>query len=125
MPAAEALTTPAPLDAELLLRTLADGTRLRTLALLLTEGELCVCELTHALEVSQPKMSRHLAVLREAALVQDRRAGRWMYYRLPEGLPAWARQVLEGARGGLAAQHAADRARLVRMSGQPSAACCG
>ena len=56
----------------------ADATRLRILFLLAVR-ELCVCEMMFALDLSQPKMSRHLALLREAGLVTDRRAGQWVY----------------------------------------------
>ncbi|OIQ88879.1 HTH-type transcriptional repressor AseR [mine drainage metagenome] len=73
---------------------LSDPTRLRALVLLLREGELCVCRLVGALEVSQPKMSRHLATLREAGLLRDRRQGQWVHYRVAEDLPAWAAQTL-------------------------------
>ncbi|MCF6178841.1 MAG: metalloregulator ArsR/SmtB family transcription factor [Geopsychrobacter sp.] len=62
-------------------KTLADETRLRILALL-TNGELCVCDLMAALELPQSTVSRHLATLRNADLVEDRRQGVWMYYRL-------------------------------------------
>lgn len=76
-------------------KCLAEDTRLKSL-LLLTEGEaLCVCELMTALELSQPKVSRHLAELRECGLVEGERRGRWVYYSLHPDLPAWARQVLE------------------------------
>ena len=68
-------------------RALADETRLRVLNLL-SRGELCVCEITRILEIGQSKASRHLARLRNAGLVIDRREGAWMYYSLapPEGL---------------------------------------
>lgn len=55
------------------MRLLADETRLRSLILMRREGELCVCELTHTLDFSQPKISRHLATMREAGIVQNRR----------------------------------------------------
>ncbi len=74
---------------------LANDTRLRSLMLLSRQSELCVCELTHALGLSQPHISRHLAQLREAGLVSDRREGVWVYYRINRELPAWALQVLE------------------------------
>ena len=78
---------------------LADPTRLRALMLIQAEGELCVCELIFALDESQPKISRHLALMREAGIVESRRQGTWMYYRINPGLPAWAKnlvgQVLE------------------------------
>ena len=56
-------------------KMLADSTRLRCLLLMQAEGELCVCELTHALNLSQPKISRHLAHLREAGVLVARRNG--------------------------------------------------
>jgi len=64
-----------------LFKALADETRLRIVALL-AHGELCVCHLEEALRLSQPKVSRHLATLRAAGVVQDRREGTWVYYRL-------------------------------------------
>ncbi len=83
-----------PID---LFRLLGDETRLRCLALLTRHGELCVCELTHVLGMSQPKISRHLATLREAGLVSDRRRGVWVYYRLQTGLTRWVQRILEEA----------------------------
>ena len=70
-----------------LFRALADETRLRILNLLV-RGELCVCEIEQALEIGQSKASRHLAYLRNARLVTDRREGPWMYYAVadPDGL---------------------------------------
>jgi ArsR family transcriptional regulator len=75
-------------------KCLADDTRLRLLFLLLGQKELCVCDLHEALDISQPKASRHLADLRKCGLVLDERKGRWMYYRLHPELPAWAREVI-------------------------------
>jgi ArsR family transcriptional regulator len=84
-----------------LFAALAHDTRLRTLLLLAEQGELCVCELTHAIGVSQPHLSRHLAQLRELGLVADRRAGIWVYYRLHPDLPPWAQTVLRETHTGL------------------------
>lgn len=69
-----------------LFKALSDETRLRILALL-TVGELCVCDLMEVLQLPQSTVSRHLAYLRKTGLVDDRRQGVWMYYRLtpPEG----------------------------------------
>lgn len=64
-----------------LFKALSDETRLRILALL-GAGELCVCDLMAVLELPQSTVSRHLATLRNAGLVEDRRQGVWMYYRL-------------------------------------------
>ncbi len=75
-------------------KCLADDTRLKTLFLVQQQGELCVCEITEALGLSQPKVSRHLSQLRECGILQDSRKGQWVYYRLHPELPAWASEVL-------------------------------
>lgn len=75
-------------------KAMGDQTRLRLLHLLLRKGELCVCELVDALEESQPKVSRHLGILRSAELVQDFRRGTWIFYKLADDLPEWKVQVL-------------------------------
>lgn len=64
-----------------LFKALSDETRLRILGLLL-HGELCVCELMAILELPQSTVSRHLAYLKNAGLVSDRRQGIWMHYHL-------------------------------------------
>jgi ArsR family transcriptional regulator len=73
-----------PLDSMArLFQALADPTRLRILGLLLT-AEVCVCHIHESLRIPQPKASRHLAYLRRAGLVDTRRQGLWVYYRLAE-----------------------------------------
>jgi DNA-binding transcriptional ArsR family regulator len=67
-------------DHILLLKALADPTRLKLLKLLLHE-ELCVCELQELLQISQPGVSQHIAKLKAAGLIKERRAGMWTYYR--------------------------------------------
>lgn len=62
-------------------KALSDETRLRILALL-TNDEMCVCDLMAILDLPQSTVSRHLATLRNAGWVEDRRQGVWMYYRL-------------------------------------------
>lgn len=81
---------------------LADLTRRRLLVMLLEHDERCVCDLIAVLDESQPKVSRHLGVLREAGLVLTRRAGVWMHYRLNPELPAWAFRVLWHMKEGMA-----------------------
>ena len=68
-------------DMETLFKALADATRLRILGLLLT-GETCVCDIHESLKIPQPKTSRHLAYLRRTGLVETRREGLWIHYRL-------------------------------------------
>ena len=78
-------------------KCLADETRLYCLLLIEREGELCVCELTQALQQIQPKVSRHLAMLRQHQLLLDRKQGQWVFYRINPELPAWAQAVLTTA----------------------------
>ena len=84
-----------------LFKQLSDTTRLRSLALMASEGELCVCELTFALGLSQPKISRHLAQLRESGVVESRKEGQWVHYRIHRGLPAWAITVITDFQDGM------------------------
>lgn len=76
-----------PMDAEQaaslsgLLRALADPIRLRLMSLIASADEICVCDLTGPFTVSQPTISHHLRVLREAGLVECQRRGTWVYYR--------------------------------------------
>lgn len=109
------------LPPEALFRALGDATRLRCLMLLLREGELCVCELTTALDLSQPKVSRHLAHLREAGITAVRRDGTWVFYRVNERLPDWARAILERTLEGNAQQprFRRDLGRLERLAERP------
>lgn len=74
---------------------LSDQTRLRCLSLLYFKGELCVCELTQALKMLQPKISRHLALMKNADLIINRRVGQWTYYKIHPKLPSWMSRVLE------------------------------
>jgi ArsR family transcriptional regulator len=64
-------------------KALSDETRLRIVKLL-ENGELCVCHIVAAVDMSQSKISFHLRVLKEAGLVKDRRDGKWTHYRLNE-----------------------------------------
>jgi len=68
-------------EMETLFKALADATRLRILGLLLS-GEVCVCDIHESLKIPQPKASRHLAYLRRSGLVDTRRDGLWIHYRL-------------------------------------------
>ena len=74
---------------------LSDETRLRCLVLLQKEGELCVCEICQIIESMQPKISRHLALMRNSGLVSDERRGQWVYYSLNPSLPDWTKRIIE------------------------------
>ena len=64
-------------------KALADGNRLRVL-MALTDGELCVCQIVELLALAPSTVSKHMSILRQARLVEDRKEGRWVYYRLPD-----------------------------------------
>jgi ArsR family transcriptional regulator len=82
---------------------LADRTRRRILNLI-RDRELCVCFFTEILDVSQPKVSRHLAYLRNAEIVTARRDGKWMYYRIVQPDDLYAAQILHDTLDWLASQ---------------------
>ena len=105
---------------ETLFKALADRTRLRILGLLLG-GEVCVCDIHESLKIPQPKASRHLAYLRRAGLVEGRKKGLWVHYRLALGADAVRGAVVDAV--GHALGHvpavARDRQRLDKRTG-----CC-
>ena len=105
---------------EHLFKALADATRLRILGLLLT-GEVCVCHIHESLRIPQPKASRHLAYLRRAGLVDTRRDGLWVHYRLADmsdPILSTIRQAVIHALGHIDAIHK-DADRLEKRTG-----CC-
>jgi ArsR family transcriptional regulator len=115
-----------------LYQTLGDATRLRILGLLLT-GEVCVCHIHESLRISQPKASRHLAYLRRAGLVEARRDGLWVYYRLSESSEPIVGTIRQAAIHVLAhlAPVREDARRLAKRTGcclpapqAPGFACC-
>lgn len=107
-------------------KCLADDTRLRTMLLIAEEGELCVCELTCALDESQPKISRHLSQLRNCGLLEDQRQGQWVYYRLHPALPEWVVEVIQTTLNANRHWLNADHKRLEQMGDRPerAAVCC-
>lgn len=115
-----------------LFQSLGDRTRLRILGLLLT-GEVCVCHIYESLRISQPKASRHLAYLRRAGLVETRREGQWVYYRLSgsaDPVMSTIRQVVVHALGHVPSVHQ-DAIRLQKQTGcclptlaAPNCVCC-
>jgi ArsR family transcriptional regulator len=107
-----------------LFKAMADETRLRILKLL-EGGELCVCDITAGLEMTQPNVSFHLGILKDAGLVKDRREGRWMHYDLDLG-DLMSRVIVPTALGRLSGKVvAADRARLKKfMAAKADTKCC-
>jgi ArsR family transcriptional regulator len=119
---------------ETLFKALADATRLRILGLLLA-GEVCVCDIHESLKIPQSRASRHLAYLRRAGLVETRREGLWIHYRLGNQTDPVLAAITEAVR------HALTHIDTVHRDGQrlhkrtgccvpapgdlASASCCG
>lgn len=68
-------------------KALADGNRMRVIAALMEHNELCVCQITEMLRLAGATVSRHMSILQNARLVQSRKEGRWVFYRLFEPFP--------------------------------------
>ena len=116
---------------ETIFKALADRTRLRILGLL-SAGEICVCDIHGSLGLPQPTVSRHLAYLRRSGLVEARKAGLWVHYRLAT-LPDPVLQAVLDAAGhalGHLDTQQRDRRRLVKRVAitpappRPAARCC-
>ena len=99
-------------------RALGDETRLRIVALL-AHGELCVCHVEHALDLSQPNASRQLGIHKAAGVVESRREGTWVYYRIAEQEHDAVRGVLAHLTASLATRRAlkSDLVRLRKTCG--------
>jgi ArsR family transcriptional regulator len=105
---------------ELFFQALADRTRLRLINLMGSD-ELCVCFFVEVLKANQPKISRHLAYLRKAGLVDARREGKWIHYRVAEPEDGRAARVFTEVREWLAEdpEMQRDRERLVSLCCAP------
>lgn len=105
---------------ETVFKALADTTRLRILGLLLT-GEVCVCHIHESLKIPQSKASRHLAYLRNAGLVDTRREGLWIHYRLADSHERFVQAIDQAVRHvlGHVPEVRQDLARLEKRTG-----CC-
>lgn len=110
-----------------LFKALADRTRLRILALL-AAGEVCVCNIHESLNLPQPTVSRHLAYLRRSGLVETRRDGVWMHYRLTPPAEQLAASIVDAALHAVGHIPAvgSDRKKLSKVAGLEiqTAPCC-
>jgi len=90
-------------------KALADGSRLRVLTAL-GDRELCVCQIIELLQLAPSTVSKHMSILRQARLVESRKDGRWMYYRLADGdAPKAVKDAVAWVR-----HHLAESAQIVR-----------
>lgn len=97
-------------------RALADENRLRAL-LALQHGELCVCQIVELLQLAPSTVSKHMRILRTARLVEARKFGRWVYYRLPDESADLVQEVLNWLCGlsGCCAEFGEDRDHLEQI----------
>ena len=102
-------------DLALFFRALADRTRLRLLNLI-GDREVCVCFFVEILGTNQPKISRHLAYLRRVGIVQARREGKWMHYRVAHPADPTAKRFLQEVRDWLLNDDAMKKDRI-RLDG--------
>jgi ArsR family transcriptional regulator len=115
-------------------KALSDETRLQIMTLLLENDELCVCDFVGALGQTQSKISRHLRYLYNAGLVEDRREGLWMHYRLSTRLAPEQTAIVQNLASVVSDRQKAELHRALQewfrektagvASGQETAACC-
>jgi ArsR family transcriptional regulator, arsenate/arsenite/antimonite-responsive transcriptional repressor len=112
--------TAKPFDMVQLFAALADPTRLRLLNLM-NGREVCVCYFVEILKQGQPKISRHLAYLRHAGIVEARREGKWMHYRIERPADSRAASILDATLKSFEADRSmqADLARLGKACCEP------
>lgn len=106
-------------------KAMADENRIRIL-LALEKGELCVCQIVELLELAPSTVSKHMAILRQARLVSDRKKGRWVYYRLTNDDESLAGRAVAWALGALSEipEVQSDRERLLQILRlEPEALC--
>ena len=108
--------TAKPFDMERFFVALSDKTRLRLLNLM-SDDEVCVCFFVEVLEEGQPKVSRHLAYLRSAGIVEARRDGKWIHYKITPPAHPHAARILSDVLAWLKEdkEMQQDRARLVKV----------
>ena len=116
---ASSLTSTAVTDIAAVCAALADPTRLRILALL-ADDEICVCHIHGSLDIPQPTASRHLAYLRRTGLVDARRDGLWVHYRVARTLAPHVRHALDAVLHAVrhCPEPAADHRHLARTTGR-------
>lgn len=113
----------ASYDPVAVFKALADNFRLSAFLLIRSQEKLCVCELTEAFDAPQPKVSRHLATLRDAGLLATERRGQWIYYSVNPGIPQWLTRVLDETAGHNTGLIESPLARLQAMADRPSVQC--
>ena len=103
-------------------KVLSDETRLRCLLLILENKEICVCELIHALDLPQSKISRHLSIIKLNSLITQRRSGQWVLYSMNTDLSDFKLNIIKVTLNELknTSPYKDDRIRLNNMQSRPS-----
>ena len=108
-------------------KALGDDNRLKSLLIISREEEACVCELMVALdEDSQPKVSRHLALLRKSGILIDRKQKQWVFYSINPQLPEWMKNVIHTTANEAPELVERELSRLHKMGDRPARSnmCC-
>ncbi len=107
-------------------KVLSDETRLRCLALIYANNELCVCELIHALNLPQSKISRHLSLIKLNRLIIDRREGQWVLYSPSPEVSKFKQNMIKETIQELitTSPFKEDRDRLLKMENRPKIGGC-
>ncbi len=107
-------------------KVLADETRLRCLALIFENAELCVCELIHALDLPQSKISRHLSIIKLNNVISQRREGQWVLYSKEPTLSDFKTSLINMTIDELSktSTYKQDKERLTTMKNRPVLSCC-
>jgi ArsR family transcriptional regulator, arsenate/arsenite/antimonite-responsive transcriptional repressor len=107
-------------------KVLADETRLRCLALIFENDELCVCELIHALDLPQSKISRHLSIIKLNNVISQRREGQWVLYSKEPTLSDFKTSLINMTIDELSKTsiYKQDKERLTTMKNRPVLSCC-
>ncbi|MDD5528614.1 MAG: metalloregulator ArsR/SmtB family transcription factor [bacterium] len=108
-----------------LFKALTDETRFRIINLLL-KREFCVCELVEILDMSQPRLSRHLNILKQTGILQSWREGKWMHYAIKKELSNYCKTVLNGVGEKLSQDKTGklDLQKAKKVSRKPGKSCC-
>lgn len=107
-------------------KVLADETRLRCLALIFENEEICVCEIMHALDLPQSKISRHLSIIKLNNVISQRREGQWVLYSKEPTLSEFKANIIQMTINELSKTSifAQDKKRLSTMKNRPVLSCC-
>ena len=112
-------------DLAKLLKALGDETRLQILALLVRVSELCVCDFEELLGITQSKSSRHLRYLLNAGVLEDRREGLWVHYRLAKSLKPDTKAIIKAISASMTADKLGDlEKKFARWQARKQKECC-